>query len=160
RHLWTVRSRARSRNRPHGLVVLVILAILGLLAVLAARVDAQPVVDPDDPPAGATPADPDEPAPDEDPRPFPYVPRPHARDLASAPAISGVLAAAYRTAELDLDPGPSWRMRTRLAGLVPMVSVRGGQDASWRDITDPTIGYVSVFTVTATWHLDRLLFDP
>src|SRR5262249_25941362 len=76
RHLWTVRSGARARTRPHGLVVLVTLAILGLLAVLAARVDAHPVVDPDAPPAGATAADPDEPAPDDDARPFPYVPRP------------------------------------------------------------------------------------
>jgi hypothetical protein len=44
--------------------------------------------------------------------------------------------------------------------LVPIVTVRDGRDATWRDIADPTIGYVSVFTVSATWRLDRLLFDP
>jgi hypothetical protein len=46
-----------------------------------------------------------------------------------------------------------------MAGLVPTLTVRDGRDATWRDIADPTIGYVSVFTVSATWRLDRLLFD-
>jgi hypothetical protein len=43
---------------------------------------------------------------------------------------------------------------------MPTVTVRDGRDAAWRDVTDPTIAYVSVLGVAATWHLERLVFDP
>ena len=46
-----------------------------------------------------------------------------------------------------------------MAGLVPTVTVRDGRDATWSDVADPTIGYISVFSVSASWRLDRLLFD-
>jgi hypothetical protein len=40
------------------------------------------------------------------------------------------------------------------------VSARAGRDATWRDVEDPTLGYTDVYDVRATWHLDRLVFDP
>jgi hypothetical protein len=43
---------------------------------------------------------------------------------------------------------------------VPWISIRAGRDDSWRDITDPTLAHVNVFDVHATWHFDRLVFDP
>lgn len=82
------------------------------------------------------------------------------RAVAGAPSAAEVVAAAYRAAGLAHDPTGSWRVRTRLAGLVPAVTVRDGRDVAWRDVSDPTLAYVSVFSVGATWHLERLLFDP
>ena len=35
-----------------------------------------------------------------------------------------------------------------------------GQDDTWKDVLDPTIGHILVYDVSATWHLDRLVFDP
>jgi hypothetical protein len=91
------------------------------------------------------------------------VPRATADDLARVishvPPASAVVAAAYRSAGLAHDPAPGWRWRTRLAGLVPAVTVRDGRDAAWRDVSDPTIAYVSVFSVAAQWRLERLVFD-
>lgn len=77
------------------------------------------------------------------------------------PPVAEVVAAAYRANGLDADRdrGSSWRWRTRMAGLVPVLTVRDGRDATWRDISDPTIGYVSIMSVSATWRLDRLVFD-
>jgi hypothetical protein len=102
-------------------------------------------------------------APGDDVR-APRLPRATADEVgesaAGVPPVSAVVAAAYRAAGLAHDPTPSWRLRTRLAGLVPAVTVRDGRDAAWRDISDPTIAYVSVFSVGAQWHLERLLFDP
>jgi hypothetical protein len=77
-----------------------------------------------------------------------------------APPPSAVVQAAYRAAGLADDPTPSWRARTRLAGLIPSISVHDGRDATWNDSPDPTIGYISVFGVSASWHLERLVFDP
>ena len=76
--------------------------------------------------------------------------------------MSAVVSAAYRASGLAAsdERATSWRWRTHLAALVPSISVRDGRDATWRDISDPTIGYVSVFSVAATWRLDRLVFDP
>jgi hypothetical protein len=148
----------------------VLLAILALLVALVARVHAAPArpVAPID--ADVTAAEPDielDPIADADPELVPELPAPAAGAPVAAPArpagrvppISQVVAAAYRAAGLDQSPVASWRWRTRLAGLVPTITVRDGRDATWRDIADPTIGYVSVFTVAATWRLDRLLFD-
>lgn len=78
----------------------------------------------------------------------------------SAPHVSAVVQAAYRAAGLADNPAASWRARSRLAGLVPSISVHDGRDATWNDSPDPTIGYVSVFGVSASWHLERLVFDP
>jgi hypothetical protein len=75
-------------------------------------------------------------------------------------AVGVVAAAAVRAAGLDDDPAPSWRHRTRAAGLVPWISVRYGRDATWKEVDDPTLGYTNMYDVRATWHLDRLLFDP
>ena len=54
---------------------------------------------------------------------------------------------------------PALARRARAASLIPWISVRGGEDATWRDVDDPTIGHVTIFEVSATWHLDRLAFD-
>lgn len=75
-----------------------------------------------------------------------------------APSVKDVLAAAYRTAGLDGDVGRGFARRARLAGLVPMVSVRTGRDSSWRD-SDPDVARGMVIDVRATWRLDRLVFD-
>ncbi|MFT3697587.1 MAG: hypothetical protein QM831_30870 [Kofleriaceae bacterium] len=73
--------------------------------------------------------------------------------------VASVAAAAVRAAGLDDDPIPGFRHRTRLAGLVPMISARAGRDLSWREVDDPTLGYTTMYDVRATWHFDRLLFD-
>lgn len=75
-----------------------------------------------------------------------------------APSVGAVLAAAYRAAELDGDPGRGWVLRARLAGLVPWVTVRTGRDTSWQDERSE-VGHGTSFEVRATWRLDRLLFD-
>jgi hypothetical protein len=150
-----------------------LLAILALLLALAVRASAapyppvapvDPVVDPEAVDDGELDADL---GADVDAMlaPVPIAPVPPSlreptSGLAKLPPISAVVAAAYRANSLDSSPATGWRWRTRLAGLVPIVTVRDGRDATWRDISDPTIGYVSVFTVSATWKLDRLLFDP
>jgi hypothetical protein len=146
----------------------VILAVLALLAVLAARAAAGPIgsvgeaiAEPLDAGDPNDPADEDDPVYDVPDVGLPRLPRVAAVELASvtAPPAAAVVAAAYRAAGLAHDPAPSWRRRTRLAGLVPAVTVRDGRDAAWRDISDPTIAYVSVFSVAAQWHLERLVFD-
>jgi hypothetical protein len=75
-----------------------------------------------------------------------------------APPIASVLDAAYRTAGLDHDLGRGFARRARLAGLVPMLSVRHGRDTSWRD-ADPNVSRGMTIDVRATWRLDRLVFD-
>jgi hypothetical protein len=160
------------RNRgPRTPFVWILLAILALLAVLVARVDASPLA-----PVDATAPPPetdayDAQADDDDLEVSPAdavptllaVPKVSVDDLeratAGAPASSTIVAAAYRAAGLAGDPAPGWRRRARLAGLVPTLTVRDGRDAAWRDVSDPTIAYVSVFSVGATWHLERLMFD-
>lgn len=74
-----------------------------------------------------------------------------------APPIGEVLAAAYAAAGLDHDVG-GYALRSRLAGLVPWVSVRTGKDTSWRD-NDPDVGRGTTIEVRATWRLDRLVFE-
>lgn len=71
-----------------------------------------------------------------------------------------VVAAAYRAAGLDGDPAHGWRVRTRIAALIPWISIHAGRDATWYDVDDPTLDYTDVYDVRATWHLDRLVFDP
>jgi hypothetical protein len=150
-------------------VALVLLAILVLLAVLIARVDAAPREWGELAPASTH----DDAGDDEDLALAPTLesdvfalPVPDvdagalARVAVKAPTSGAVVAAAYRAAGLTSDPTPGWRKRARLAGLVPTVAVRDGRDAAWRDVSDPTIDYVSVFSVGATWHLERLMFDP
>ena len=154
---------ARSRNQGPRLRSLAIVAVLALLAVLAARASAAPpgereIYDADD---GDDDLEPTVAAVD-GPRAAPLgfaVPAPRSR-LAPPLDVGAVVAAAYRAASLDGDPAPSWRTRTRLAALVPWVSARGGREAAWRDVDDPTLDYTDIYDVRATWHLDRLVFDP
>jgi hypothetical protein len=83
-------------------------------------------------------------------------------DLAAlpvAPPVARVIAAAEAAAGLDRDPGRGWVARARLAGLVPVVSVAEGNDATWHEL-DPNIGQKAFVEVRASWHLERLLFDP
>ncbi|MGE5181030.1 MAG: hypothetical protein ACM31C_03165 [Acidobacteriota bacterium] len=150
--------------------MLLVLAILALLAVLAARARAAPLAaaaGSDREPTGDDTHEPD----DRELDPGPDVPPPSqagarvtSDELAAAragmPTSGEVVAAAYRAAGLASDPAPAWRRRARLAGLVPTLNVRGGRDTAWRDVSDPTIAYVSVFSAGATWHLERLMFDP
>lgn len=77
---------------------------------------------------------------------------------AAGPPVRDVLAAAYRTAGLDHDLGRGFARRSRLAGLVPWLSVRTGRDTSWRD-DQPDIARGVTIEVRATWRLDRLIFD-
>lgn len=81
-----------------------------------------------------------------------------ARVVASAPPISNVLAATYRAAGLHRDMGRSYARRARLAGLVPLVTVRAGNNTSWHD-DDPDVGRGRSLEARATWRLDRLVFD-
>ena len=76
----------------------------------------------------------------------------------AAPPIARVVAAAYRAAGLEHDPGRSVVRRARLAGLVPWLTVRGGTNTSWHD-EDPNVGRGTTVEVRATWRLDRLVFD-
>jgi hypothetical protein len=85
--------------------------------------------------------------------------------LQAAPRLADVIAAAHRTAGIDRDSNPlaSWRARSRWSALVPTVSVRAGNTASWRDVDDPTLLSVShgaAFDVRASWRLDELVYDP
>ena len=76
------------------------------------------------------------------------------------PPIRDVIAAAIRAAGLAGDPASGWRMRSRLAGLVPQLSARVGQDDTWRDVADPTLGHVITYGISASWRLERLVYDP
>ncbi len=76
-----------------------------------------------------------------------------------APPIGAVVAAAYRAADLDHDPGSSVVRRARLAGLVPLLSVRAGTHTSWQEQAEPDIGRGTTYEARATWRLDRLVFD-
>lgn len=79
--------------------------------------------------------------------------------VASAPSVRAVVAAAERAAGVDEDASTSWRRRSKLAALVPMLSVRVGNTQSWRDVVDPTVNRAAAFDVRASWRLDRLVFD-
>jgi hypothetical protein len=79
--------------------------------------------------------------------------------LVIGPAIADVLQAAYHTAGLDRSPARSWVRRSRLAGLMPWLTVRSGRDTSWEDDGASGVGRSSVVEVRATWRLDRLVFD-
>jgi hypothetical protein len=74
------------------------------------------------------------------------------------PALAEVIAAAHAAAGLDRDDLTSWTRRSRLAGLVPWLSVRTGRDTRWRDDASDVIRLDTV-EVRATWRLDRLVFD-
>lgn len=81
-----------------------------------------------------------------------------ARVAASAPPVAEVVGAAVRAAGLDADPARSAARRARLAGLVPHVSVRAGNTASWHD-AEADVGRGTSVELRATWRLDRLVFD-
>lgn len=80
------------------------------------------------------------------------------RRAVHGPGVGAVLAAAYAAAGLDHDPHDSWIRRTRLAGLVPWVTVRTTRDTSWKD-DNSDVGHSTSLELRATWRLDRLLFD-
>ena len=79
--------------------------------------------------------------------------------LVIGPSIADVLQAAYHTAGLDRSPARSWVRRSRLAGLMPWLTVRTGRDTSWEDDGTSGVGRSNVVEVRATWRLDRLVFD-
>ena len=43
---------------------------------------------------------------------------------------------------------------------MPQLSARVGQDDTWRDVADPTLGHAVTYGVTASWRLERLVWDP
>jgi hypothetical protein len=171
--------RAPSRTSARWIVV----AVLVLLAVLAARATAAPSLVPvvvpsnDNDETDCDGENCDDASPSElevVPRVVPQVVRRHTADPCTAGlpcatpctpcampiSVSAVAAAGVRAAGLTDDPAPSWRYRTRLAGLVPQLSVRVGRNLTWKDVDDPTLGYTNMWDVRASWHLERLLFDP
>jgi hypothetical protein len=80
--------------------------------------------------------------------------------ITDGPPTRDVIAAALRAASLADNPVPSWRRRSRLAGLVPQLSAHVGQDDNWRDVADATLGHVITYGVSASWRLERLVYDP
>ena len=183
RHARTVRSAARARNRPNGHLALILLAALALVIALAARAVAAPSsappyddiaptddtwspdADPGGEPGAPSAADPSAPEPDDPadasadaPAHDPARGATHAR--ANLPNVRDVIAAAIRAAGLSGDPASGWRTRARLSALVPQLGVRIGQDETWRDVADPTLGHVMMFGVHASWRLDALVFSP
>lgn len=168
-----IRERARARNRPRPGIALFVIAVVTFLVVLAARASAQPAVVTG---AGDTNEAEDELEDLDDvdgaeaasalTAPVPHGKVDLARDAelyvaiaARAPSPHALVCAGYRVAGLDHDPGTGLTHRARAAALIPWVQVRVGEDASWRDVIDPTVGHVSVWAVSATWHLDRLVLD-
>jgi hypothetical protein len=175
----TVRSAARARNLPHRRALWLVLAVFALLCVLAARADAAPVVRTTSSGAGADGGDVDG---EGDPAaatgeldvsvdgdlgtswsagpPDALVDPAAAADAARrAPSVRVAIAAAYRAAGLADDPAPTFARRSRMAALVPWIAVRVGQDDTWQDVVDPTVGHLFVYELRATWHFDRLAFD-
>ncbi len=80
--------------------------------------------------------------------------------IATAPPLPDVIAAAERAAGVAGDPVTGWRTRSRLAALVPWVTVRAGNSDSWRDVIDPTVSHAVALGGTLSWRLDRLVYDP
>ena len=76
------------------------------------------------------------------------------------PAVRDVIAAALRAAGLAGDPAAGWRRRARLAALVPQLSLRVGQDDTWKEIADPTLGHAVTYGISASWRLERLVYEP
>lgn len=74
------------------------------------------------------------------------------------PSIASVLSAAYATAGLDHAPGAGWTWRSRLAGLLPWLTVRTTRDTSWQD-EHAEVGRGTTLELRATWRLDRIVFD-
>jgi hypothetical protein len=141
-------------------VGLIVVAILALLAALAARVNAAPAVEDndDDTLSGGEPIATPGAAPLGE-LPTLAIPIPTTRITPPIP-VRDVIAAAYRAAGVADDPAPSWRLRSRLGGLVPWIAGRAGRNLTSNEVADPTLGYSEVWDVRATWHLDRLLFEP
>jgi len=162
-------------------VVLLALAVLAFLAVLAVRVDAAP--SPIATTTGVTSAaelDADA-APDGElgvglgvgvggdgvdgviaavsPADALVDPAVAAAAALTAPSVHVAIEAAYRVAGLAADPAPGFARRSRLAALVPWIGVQVGQDDTWSEVIDPTVGHMFVYSLHATWHFDRLVFD-
>ena len=70
------------------------------------------------------------------------------------------LCVDFKAGGLAGNPAAGWRRRARLAALVPQLSVRAGQDDTWRDVVDPTFGHVITYGISASWRLDRLVYEP
>jgi hypothetical protein len=142
--------------RPRKLTVLAALAALALSLAYLARAAAVAHAAPG---AGDTDLDDGDDDPDGDPGRDPDPERPPASGVRIAgPPIGEVLAAASRAAGLDRDPARGLIRRARVAGLVPMLTVRTGRNTSWQDL-DPDVDRGTTIEVRATWRLDRLVFD-
>ncbi len=181
----TVRSVARARNQPRKATALIVVAVLSLLAVLVARANAAPreaSATRANGPAGADRYDDDGPADDDrdegdgdrgragsrwrsldepwsEVGPCECDEATFARVVAAAPDVREVVAAAQRAAGLAEDASGSWRRRSKLAALVPALSMRVGNTQSWREVVEPTVNRAAAFDVRASWRLDRLVFD-
>lgn len=78
---------------------------------------------------------------------------------AEGPAVRDVIAAAYRAAGLGTSEMRGLARRARLAGLVPLLTVRTARGTSWHDL-EQDVGRSTTLEVRATWRLDRLMFEP
>jgi hypothetical protein len=139
-----------------------------VLAALASRVSAAPYDD-DDLGIDRAPA-----SPVDDAGPLGWIAEPLwrraapcdcdrntlARAVANAPSLHEVVQAAERAAGLSDDPTAGWRRRSRLAALVPWITVRAGNSDSWRDVADPTVSHAAALGGALAWRLDRLVYDP
>ncbi|HUH02201.1 MAG TPA: hypothetical protein VML75_09400 [Kofleriaceae bacterium] len=100
----------------------------------------------------------------------PAASRALARLEAREPSVDQVRAAALRYAGMDADRWKGWARRARLAGLLPDVTVRATRHTNTdRDLSRQSTGVERLNTgidldraveARATWHLDRLVFDP
>jgi hypothetical protein len=87
---------------------------------------------------------------------------------AAEPTAAEVRDAALRYAGLDGSPQAGWGRRARLAGLLPILTLRGSRGRDWdRDLSGTTdsqritdLAEDSLIEARAVWRLDRLVFDP
>ena len=89
--------------------------------------------------------------------------------LRAEPRLEQVRAAALRYAGLHKNPWQGWTRRARLAGLLPVLTLRTTSGAHEdEDLSRASTGTQSLkrgndrdfsFEVKAVWRLDRLLFD-
>ncbi len=91
-------------------------------------------------------------------------------ELPERPDIASVQAAALRRATLDPRTAKHWLRRARAAALLPTVMGEVDQraDQGWRldqsvgdsDALQQDLGAGRVMRLRATWHLDRMIFNP
>lgn len=92
-----------------------------------------------------------------------------AETIPREPSLAEIHRAALRHAGLDDEPERGWARRTRLAGLMPILSLRASSGtahdeglsraSSGTERLDIGVDRDLSFEAKAVWRLDRLLFD-